>query len=392
MFSNAEMERLSCNWAFPTAIRFGVGRVAELGRACKLAGISRALFVIDQRLATQPIATQLLDIAEDAHLGRDVFCDFDPNPTDRNLEAGLAVFRDGEFDGIVAFGGGSALDLGKLIAFQAGQNRSVFDFEDRDANWRRADAAAMFPVVAVPTTAGTGSEVGRVGVLTDTRRQTKAVIYHPDMIPKAVICDPGLTVGLPAALTAGTGFDALSHCLEAYCAPQFHPMCDGIAIEGLRLVATALPAAYHNGADLGARAHMMAAALMGAVAFQKGLGAIPALSHPTGALYDTHHGRTNAVFLPYVLAFNRPAVEEKLDHLAGWLGIAGGAYGFLDFVLTLRAELEIEHTLAALGVDDVWFDRIAVLAEADPTAAGNPIPLDASTCRNLLQRAYSGAL
>ena len=277
-----------------------------------------------------------------------------PNPVESNLTAGIAAFKKGGHDGVIAFGGGSALDLGKLIAFQAGQTRPVWDFEDIGDWWTRADSDAIAPIVAVPTTAGTGSEVGRAGVVTDEATHTKKVIFHPKMLPAIVIADPELTVGMPPFITAGTGMDALAHCLEAYCAPGYHPMADGIAVEGIRLVFENLPKAYANGSDLVARANMMSAAAMGAAAFQKGLGAIHSLSHPVGALYDTHHGMTNAVFMPYVLAFNRPAIEERIARLAAYCGIKGGFDGFAKAVLKLRKELKVPHTLPEpiKGLDD----------------------------------------
>src|SRR5690606_16192174 len=277
-----------------------------------------------------------------------VFSDVRPNPVESNLAAGVAAFRKGGHDGVVAFGGGSALDLGKLIAFQAGQQRPVWDFEDVGDWWTRADAEAIAPIVAIPTTAGTGSEVGRAGVVTHEATHTKKVIFHPKMLPSIVIADPELTVGMPPFVTAGTGMDALAHCLEAYCAPGYHPMADGIAVEGIRLVFESLPKAYANGSDIEARANMMSAASMGATAFQKGLGAIHSLSHPIGALYDTHHGMTNAVFMPYVLAFNRDAIEERIARLSAYIGIKGGFDGFAKAVLKLRKELGVPHALPGL--------------------------------------------
>jgi alcohol dehydrogenase len=277
-----------------------------------------------------------------------------------------------------------------VIAFMAGQTRPMWDFEDIGDWWTRADPSGIAPIVAVPTTAGTGSEVGRAGVITDERSHTKKVIFHPLMMPKVTICDPELTVGMPRTITAGTGMDALAHCLEAYCGPGYHPMADGIAVEGMRLVKENLPRAYADGTDLEARAHMMSAAAMGATAFQKALGAIHALSHPVGALYDTHHGLTNAVFMPYVLVFNLPAIATRIERLAAYMGLAASFDAFLDWVLKLRAELGVPHTLAKLGVDDRRFDIMSEMAPKDPTAGGNPVPLDAATCRDLYEKAYAG--
>ena len=272
----------TANWSYPTAIKFGAGRIADLAESCRAAGMLRPLLVTDRGLANMPITQDALDRLNEAGLGRALFSEVDPNPTDANLEAGIKA---GDHDGVVAFGGGSGLDIGKLIAFQAGQTRPVWDFEDIGDYWTRADASAIYPIVAVPTTAGTGSEVGRAGVVTNSEKQVKSVIFHPKMLPAVVISDPALTVGLPPVLTAGTGLDAFIHCLEAYCSPFYHPMSEGIAVEGMRLVKDNLLRAYKDGSDIEARGHMMSAAAMGAVAFQKGLGGIHSLSHPTGVLY-----------------------------------------------------------------------------------------------------------
>jgi alcohol dehydrogenase class IV len=380
----------TANWSYPTAIRFGPGRIAELGLACRAAGVARPLFVTDPGLTPLPIAAQALDAIRDEGLEAAVFAEVQPNPTEANVAAGIEVMRAGGHDGVVAFGGGSALDAGKVIAFMMGQTRPMWDFEDVGDWWTRADPAGIAPIVAVPTTAGTGSEVGRAGVITNLATHTKKVIFHPRMMPAQVICDPVLTVGLPPNLTAGTGMDALAHCIEAYCAPGYHPMAEGIAVEGMRLVQENLLAAYRDGSDLEARANMLSAALMGATAFQKGLGAIHALSHPVGALYDTHHGLTNAVFMPYVLDFNRETVWDKIDRLAGWLGIEGGFSGFLDFVLRLRRDLGVPHTIDRIGVDDARFEEMAGMAVLDPTAAGNPRRLTEPDALELYERAYDG--
>jgi alcohol dehydrogenase len=380
------------NWNFPTSIRFGAGRISELAEAVRAAGMKRPLLVTDPRLATMPIVEGALASLEAAGLGRAMFSDIKPNPVSANVEAGIAVLREGDHDGVVAFGGGSALDAGKVIAFMARQTRPMWDFEDVGDWWTRADPAGIAPVVAVPTTAGTGSEVGRAGVITDETTHTKKVIFHPKMMPAITICDPELTVGMPRAITAGTGMDALAHCLEAYSAPGYHPMADGVAVEGMRLVKGSLDRAVADGTDLDARADMMSAAAMGATAFQKGLGAIHALSHPVGALYDTHHGTTNAVFMPYVLAYNRAAIEERIGPLAAYLGIEGGFPGFLDWVLALRQRIGVPHTLRDLGVDDGRADLIAEMAPKDPTAGGNPVPLTREASLRLFRAAYDGRL
>lgn len=358
------MTTLISKWNYPTTVRFGAGRIKELPEVLADVGIERPLFVTDPGLAKLPVVASTLKIMDDAKIPYGVFSEVKPNPVESNLTAGIEAFRKGEHDGVIAFGGGSALDLGKLIAFQAGQQRPVWDFEDIGDWWTRADASAIAPIIAVPTTAGTGSEVGRAGVITHEATHTKKVIFHPKMLPAVVIADPELTTGMPPFITAGTGMDALAHCLEAYCAPGYHPMADGIAVEGIRLVLENLPKAFANGNDLVARAHMMSAAAMGATAFQKGLGAIHSLSHPIGALYDTHHGMTNAVFMPYVLAFNREAVEDKIARLAAYCDIKGGFDGFAKAVMDLRKELKVPHTLPELIKDlDMDEERKALIAD-----------------------------
>jgi alcohol dehydrogenase len=382
----------SVNWSYPTAIRFGAGRIDELGDACAAAGITRPLFVTDPGLAKLPITSRTLGILEAAGLRAAVFSDVQPNPTEDNVAAGLMVLREGGHDGVVAFGGGSALDCGKVVAFMRGQRRPMWDFEDIGDWWTRADPSGIVPIVAVPTTAGTGSEVGRAGVITNLATHTKKVIFHPRIMPAQVVLDPELTVPLPPHLTAGTGMDALAHCLEAYFCPSYHPMAEGIAVEGVRLVKENLPRVYSDGGDLEARGNMLTAAAAGATAFQKGLGAIHSLSHPVGALYNTHHGLTNAVFMPYVLDFNREAVRDKADRLAAWLGLDGGFQGLLDFVLRLRRDLGIPHTLDKLGVDGSRFEEMAAMAIVDPTAGGNPRPLTAADALDLYRRALDGRL
>ena len=382
---------LISNWTYPTVIRFGAGRISELGDACSAAGISKPLVVTDPGLKSLPITGQALEVLEQAGLGRAVFHDIKPNPTAANIEAGLEAYRSGGHDGVVAFGGGSAMDAGKVIAFMSGQTRPMWDFEDIGDWWTRADESGIAPVVAVPTTSGTGSEVGRAGVITDEVKHVKKIIFHPLMLPKVVVCDPALVTGLPPFLTAGTGLDAFVHCLEAYCAPSYHPMSEGIAVEGMRLVKDWLPAAYKDGADIEARSHIMSAAAMGAVAFQKGLGGIHAMAHPLGAVYDTPHGLTNAVLMPYVLADNRPAVEEKVGRLAAWLELKDQSFnGFFDFLLNFRNDLGIPNTIAEIGVDDQQFDLLARMSVEDPSAGGNPVPMTVENSHRLYQLAFTG--
>jgi len=380
----------TANWSYPTAIRFGPGRIKELAEACRAAGIARPLLVTDAGLAKLAITDRAIGLLKQAGLPAAMFADVQPNPVDANVEAGIAAYRKGGHDGVVAFGGGSGLDTGKVIAFMAGQTRPLWDFEDIGDWWTRADADKIAPVVAVPTTAGTGSEVGRAGVITQESTQTKKVIFHPKMMPLVVIIDPELTVGMPPAITTGTGMDALAHCLEAYCAPSYHPIAEGIAVEGMRLVFQNLLKAVANGNDLDARGHMMSAAAMGAAAFQKGLGAIHALSHPVGALYHTHHGMTNGVFMPYVLVFNRPAIEAKIVRLAGFLSIDGGFDGLLAAVLDLRRKTGVPHDLGGLKVDGSRVDTIVEMSLVDPTAGGNPILLTKEGSRKIFDAALKG--
>ncbi|AFL53073.1 alcohol dehydrogenase class IV [Sinorhizobium fredii] len=374
---------ITANWSYPTAIKFGAGRIKELADHCRAAGMQKPLLITDRGLAPMAITQNALDILEAGGVGRAIFADVDPNPNDVNLEAGIKAFKDGGHDGVVAFGGGSGLDLGKCVAFMAGQTRPVWDFEDIGDWWTRASVAGIAPIVAVPTTAGTGSEVGRASVITNSASHVKKVIFHPKFLPAVTICDPELTVGMPKVITAGTGMDAFAHCLEAYSSPFYHPMSAGIALEGMRLVKEYLPRAYRDGTDIEARANMMSAAAMGAVAFQKGLGAIHSLSHPVGAIYNTHHGMTNAVVMPPVLRFNRPAIEEKIARAAAYLGIAGGFDGFYDYVLQLREELGVPEKLAALGVGTERVDEMAEMAIVDPTAGANPVELTLDAAKTL---------
>jgi alcohol dehydrogenase class IV len=382
---------LTVNWSYPTAVCFGPGRVVELADVVAAAGIARPLFVTDPGLRDLPIVANALDLLDAANVPTAIFSKVDGNPTLMNLDDGLAAFRNGDHDGVIAFGGGSAMDVGKVIAFMSGQTRSVFDFEDRADWWTRANTAGIAPVVAVPTTAGTGSEVGRAGVITDPADHTKKIIFHPSMMPKIVIADPELTIGLPASITAWTGMDALSHLLEAWCSPSFHPLGEGIALEGIRLCKEWLPVAVNEGENLNARAFMLAASSMGAIAFQKGLGAMHAMSHPCSSLRGSHHGLTNAVVMPYVLARNAAAIEERMVALARYLDLPEQtSQGIIDWVLALRNNIGIPHTLADIGIDADLIAEAAAMAESDPAGGGNPVPLTANDYAGLYRRAIAG--
>jgi alcohol dehydrogenase class IV len=383
---------IKANWNYPTAIRFGAGRISELPDALRAAGISKPLLVTDAGLAQLPVTQGALGLLRDAGMAVELFAEVKPNPVSANVAAGVAALRAGGHDGVIAFGGGSGLDTGKVIAFMAGQTRPMWDFEDIGDWWTRADPAGILPIVAVPTTAGTGSEVGRAGVITDEATHTKKVIFHPLMMPKVVIADPQLTVGMPRFITIGTGFDALAHCLEAYCAPGYHPLADGIALEGVRLALENLPKVAADPGNIAARGNMMSAAAMGATAFQKGLGAIHSLSHPVGALYDTHHGMTNALFMPYVLAVNRDAIEARIARLAAYCSLSPSFDAFLRAILALRQKLEVPHRLGDFNVGGEKRELIAEMAIVDPTAGGNPVPLSKQLALEIFDRATEGRL
>ena len=381
------------NWNYPTSVKFGCGRIKELAEHCRTVGMKRPLLITDPGLAGLPMITQALDANKAAGIETGLFSNVQGNPTGRNVEDGVAAYKSGKHDGVIAFGGGSALDAAKAVALMVGQKRPIWEFEDIGDWWTRVDPAGVAPIIAVPTTSGTGSEVGRASVITDETNHVKKIIFHPKMLPAIVIDDPELTVGLPPHITAATGMDALSHCLEAYCAPGYHPLADGIAVEGMRLIKESLPRAVKDGRDLAARSYMMAAASMGATAFQKGLGAMHAISHPLGALYNTHHGLTNAVVMPYVLAFNRREIEERLTRASRFMGLANpGFKGFLDWVLSLRQEIGIPHTLRDIKVDDLQVDKVAQMAAVDPSAGGNPIKVGASELRSMFVNALEGRL
>lgn len=384
---------LSGTWNYPTSYHFGSGSIKSLPEQAMQHGMQRPLLVTDPGLAQLDMVQVMLDDLKKAGLKAALFSEVKANPTGSNVEAGVDAYRNGAHDGAIVVGGGSALDAGKAIALLANQSLSIWDVVDEGDNWLRVDADRIPPIIAVPTTAGTGSEVGRASVITDETEHRKKIIFHPKMLPGLVIADPELTVGLPAELTAATGMDALSHNLEAFCAPGYHPMARGIAVGGMRLIKDWLPAAVRDGSDLEARSHMLVASSMGATAFQRGLGAMHALAHPLGALYDAHHGTLNAIVMPYVLVANRSAIEENITELTQSLGMAKTGFTvFLDWVLRLREELAMPHTLSEIGIDERRAEEIGALAVNDPTAATNPILHDADAYRQILLNSVAGRL
>ncbi len=385
--------QLKGNWNYPTSIRFGAGRIRELPDACRELAIKRPLLVTDPALAKLPMIQNAARTCVEAGLSCEVFSELQGNPKEESVTQGVAAFRKGSHDGVIAFGGGSALDTGKAIALMVGQKRPLFDFEDREDWYTRVDVAGMAPVIAVPTTAGTGSEVGRASVITDVRAHTKRIIFHPRMLPAIVIEDPELTLGLPTNVTAATGMDALSHSIEAFCSPLYHPLAEGIAVESMRLIKEWLPVAVADGSNLEARAHMLIASSMGATAFQKGLGAMHSLSHPCGAHLNTHHGLTNAVVMPYVLAWNRTAIEGKMARLACWLGLEKPSFeGVLEWVLELRTRIGIPHTLAGIGLRLEHAEVLAPHALADPSTGTNPVPMTQQDFVQLYRNCIRGEL
>lgn len=388
-----KLENLNANWNYPTSMRFGAGRINELADACKELGMNNPLLITDPGIAALPMVAEAVEICITAGLGCTVFSDIQANPVGKNISDGVDVFKAGKHDGVIAFGGGSALDVAKAVALMVGQDRPLWDYEDKEDWCTRVNVEGMVPVVAVPTTSGTGSEVGRASVITDESNHTKKIIFHANMLPAKVICDPKLTIGLPANITAWVGMDALSHNMEAYFSPFYHPMAEGIALKGMQLVKEYLPAAVSNGNDLIARSQMMIASTMGATAFQKGLGAMHSLSHPCGAVLNTQHGLTNAVVMPYVLQRNRPAIEESATDLARFLDLPQPSLdSLLNWVIELRKQVGIPNTLAEIGVSENHIEELSKMAAVDPTVGGNPIPLDANDMAKLYANAISGNL
>ena len=381
---------MSMNWNYPTSIWFGEKRINEIQKACESLNIKKPLIVTDPGILKTNIVEK---INQSLNSKANIFSDVQSNPTGNNVEQGVLYFNTNSNDGVIAVGGGSGMDVGKGIAFMAGQNRPLWDFEDIGDYWTRANSEVIKPIIAVPTTAGTGSETGRAGVYTNEKTHEKKIIFHPKMLPSVVILDPELTVPLPKTLTAFTGMDALAHCLEAYCSNYFHPLSQGIALEGMYMIKQYLIKAYEDGTNLEARGNMLAASSMGSIAFQKGLGAIHSLSHPVGAIYNTHHGLTNAVFMPYVLKKNRKAIEEKIIALSKYLNLKETSFdGFMNWILDLRERLSIPHTLKELINDNSKFTEMSIMAKDDPSTGGNPIKLESSDFLDLYTNSYNGNL
>ncbi len=387
----------NANWNYPTNILFGVDRISELSSICIKKQIRNPLVVTDFGLVNFDFIKNIKGSLKKSNLNCELFSEVKTNPNGQNISAGVIAYNAGGHDGVIAIGGGSALDAGKAIALMVGQSHSIWDFEDVDDNWLKVNERNMAQVIAIPTTAGTGSEVGRASVIVDEEKHIKKIIFHPNMLPATVILDPRLTQGLPPHLTAATGLDAFVHCLEAYCAPGYHPMAEGIAIQAMRLIKTWLPIAFENGLDLDARGHMLTASCMGATAFQKGLGGVHALAHPLGAIFDKHHGLLNAIILPFILIKNRFAIEDKMTNLCRFLSIdigveQTGFESFLDWLMEFRASFGIPNSLHEIGIEEKEMKRIGDMAFADPSAQGNPIPLSPEEYGEIFSRAVKGDL
>ncbi len=375
------------NWNYPTNVWFGVDRSKEIQEACDTLGIKNPLIVTDPGL----LQTSIIDeINSGLSSNTQIYSDVQGNPTGSNVTNGVKVFLEGSHDGVIAIGGGSGMDAGKGIAFLAHQSRPLWDFEDIGDWWTRADSSVIKPIIAIPTTAGTGSEVGRAAVFLNEENHKKKIIFHPKMLPQIAILDPSLTLNLPKSITAGTGMDALAHCIEAYSSPFYHPMAEGTALEGLRLVKENIQEVYHNGNNVEARSNMLVASMMGAAAFQKGLGAIHSITHPVNSLYKTHHGTTNGTVMPFVLNYNRSTIEEKFTRLANFLDIKNGFEGIIDWTIDLKKEMEIPETLKDMGVNEGDEIKLAPLAQEDPSTGANPLEMTVERFQELILNCISG--
>jgi alcohol dehydrogenase class IV len=382
------------NWNYPTTMWVGENRINDISLACKSLKINKPLLVTDKGLAQSDIVKNALSILKDGGISAALYSNVIGNPTGTNVNEGVSSFKKNNCDGVIAFGGGSGLDVGKAVAFMSGQTLSIWDFEDVGDNWTKANSDKIAPIIAVPTTAGTGSETGRASVILNEDTGVKNIIFHPKFLPSIVILDPVLTVGLPSKMTAATGMDALAHNLEAYCAPGYHPMADGIALEGMRLINTWLIEAVKNGSNLEARMNMLTAASMGSTAFQKGLGGIHSLSHPVNALNNIHHGLSNAIFMPYVLTFNRDVIEEKIIKICDHLELEDRTFnGFINWVLKLRKDLDMPHKLSeVINEKDLQLDRLSKMALEDPSTGGNPKKLTETDMKIMYEHSMSGTL
>ena len=382
------------NWNYPTTIWFGSGRVKELSEACKKLKIVKPLLVTDPDLSKSDMLKSILKNNNSNSIHTNIFSNLKGNPLGSNVDEGVSMFKQNNHDGIIAFGGGSSLDVGKAIAFMSGQTRSIWDFEDIGDFWTRANANAIAPIIAIPTTAGTGSETGRAVAITNENTNEKKIIFHPKMMPSIVILDPDLTINLPPALTASTGMDALAHNLEAFCAKGFHPMADGIALEGIYLIKKWLPVAFKDGKNLEARSYMLVAASMGSTAFQKGLGAIHSLSHPVNSIFNIHHGLSNAIFMPYVLSFNRKEIEHKIIQLCNYLQFKNKSFEvFMDWILDLRKELNIPHKLSeVIDAKKIDLEKLSSLALKDPSTSGNPKKLSLNDMKTMYEYSLKGQI
>ncbi|PCI72342.1 MAG: alcohol dehydrogenase [Gammaproteobacteria bacterium] len=388
-----DLKQFYANWNYPTNVRQGLGRISKLPQYCKELGMKAPLLMTDPGLVNLPIIINAHANCIEQGLRCEIFSEVVSNPTDKNVNEGAAAYHAGNHDGVIAFGGGSAIDAAKAIALLVGQEGALWEYEDVGSNWRKIDGDKMAPVIAVPTTSGTGSEVGRASVITDPVTHVKRIIFHPNMMPAIVILDAELTVGLPEKLTAATGMDAFSHALEAFCANYYHPMAEGIAIEAIRLIKLYLPRATVDGSDLEARAQVMVASTMGATAFQRGLGGMHALAHSLGALYNSHHGLLNAILMPYVLKANRDEIEERIARLARYLELDDPTFdGFLNWVVALREQLGIPHSLSAVDIDTEQAEKVGEMAVKDSCAGGNPIQFNASQYREIFVSAVEGNL
>ena len=385
---------MKTNWNYPTSVWVGEDRIKDLSEACKNLKISSPLFVTDKDLINLEMTKTIISEVKNKFSNLAIFSNFSGNPIGENVEEGVLEFKKNKCDGVIAFGGGSGLDVGKAIAFMSAQSRPIWDFEDIGDYWKRANEKNIAPIIAVPTTAGTGSETGRASAIINNKTGVKKIIFHPKFLPSVVILDPVLTIDLSPRLTAATGMDALAHNLEAFCAPSFHPMADGIAIEGMKLIKKSLIKAVNNGKDLEARADLLAAASMGSTAFQKGLGAIHSLSHPINAQFNVHHGLSNAIFMPYVLTFNKDIIEEKIIKVCDYLELKNRSFdGFIKWILDLRKQLNIPHKLSeVINEKDLQIDRLSKMALNDPSTEGNPKKLTEADMKKLYQHSMSGIL